>query len=381
MTIRAVKIRGTFRGPTGHDRHVRAFSRELVRAGVAVQLIDMPEWSARRLAPDQLDPWFETLDRDVGASVFLQFCMPHQLRPRQKSRTVNFTMFEADRVPDFWVRAAEKSLLTILPERSSYAAWVSSGVDARRLRICQLGVSPEDFGSQVDPLPLAMRTGEDVSSRSTRFLNLSEVVPRKNQPGLLKAWLMATTAKDDAVLVLKIGGESRSDIERVQSLFARIEAESGKSFAEAAPVVILNRLLGDDEMPRLYAASTHYISLSFGEGWDLPLMEAAASGLRLIAPDHTAYQTYLNPAIATLLPVRKRPAVTDGDFRIFFGGAEWWEPDLDAATLAIRSAIDGREQTVASPRDFILGHYTWAHATQRLIEILSEAEEMPIRPG
>ena len=41
---------------------------------------------------------------------------------------VNFTMFEADRVPDFWIKAAGKSLLTIVPEASSFAAWVRSGI-------------------------------------------------------------------------------------------------------------------------------------------------------------------------------------------------------------------------------------------------------------
>lgn len=79
MTIKAVRVRGTFHGPTGHDRHVRAFVREFVRAGVDVQLIDMPEWSRRRLLPSQRDPWFDTLNSEVDASVFLQFCMPSQV--------------------------------------------------------------------------------------------------------------------------------------------------------------------------------------------------------------------------------------------------------------------------------------------------------------
>lgn len=31
---------------------------------------------------------------------------------------------------------------------------------------------------------------------------------------------------------------------------------------------MLHDILADDEMPGLYAAATHYISLSYGEGWD-----------------------------------------------------------------------------------------------------------------
>jgi hypothetical protein len=54
-------------------------------------------------------------------------------------------------------------------------------------------------------------------------------------------------------------------------------------------------------MPGLYAAATHYWSMTHGEGRDQPMTEAAASGLRLIAPDHTAYRTYLDPSAGTLL--------------------------------------------------------------------------------
>ena len=51
-----------------------------------------------------------------------------------------------------------------------------------------------------------------------------------------------------------------------------------------------SRVFTDAELPSLYAAATHYVSLSHGEGWDMPLCEAAASGLAVIAPRHTAYR-------------------------------------------------------------------------------------------
>ncbi len=376
MTIRALRVRGSFRGPTGYDRNVRSFTRELVNAGVDVQLVDMPEWSARRLAPGQLDPWFESLDRPVDASLSLQFCMPHQVRRLGHLPTVNFTMFEADRIPAIFRNAAGNSVMTIVPEASSFQSWVEAGADPQNIRICPLGIDPDLFGVKSTPMPIAMTSGEDIAARQTRFLNLSEIVPRKNQIGLLRSWLLATTADDDAVLVIKAGGASSADVERVGALLPMLEEETGKSFSDAASVVLIGEIFADEEMPQLYASATHYISMSFGEGWDLPLMEAAASGLQLIAPNHTAYKTYLNPAIATLLPVRKVPAATVDGFGVYFKGASWWEPNLDAAVDAIRRAIEGREQTVASAQDFILGHYTWRHATARLLEILAEAERM-----
>src|SRR5690606_291338 len=106
----------------------------------------------------------------------------------------------------------------------------------------------------------------------------------------------------DAVLMIKL---SRYRPEMFEVLRRRIEATEqriGRKIEDAAPIEVLFGILPDEEMPRLYAAATHYISLSHGEGWDQPMVEAAVSGLQLIAPDHSAYQSYLTADTATLIP-------------------------------------------------------------------------------
>jgi len=288
----------------------------------------------------------------------------------------NYTMFEASRVPPFWVRATESSQLTIVPAEASYAIWLAAGVDAQRLRICPLGVDEQLFSPGAEPLPLLAQNGEDLVRRRTRVLNISEVVPRKNQKGLLRAWLLETTASDNAVLLLKLGIGPRDSADVLQPTLKALEQEHEKRFADAAPIHFITDIYADADMPRLYASATHYLSMSLGEGWDLPMMEAAATGLQLIAPDHTAYRTYLTPETATLLPVHEVAAQAEGDTAVYFtGDAVWWEPDLGAARRAIRAAIEGNETTVASARDWILGNFTWRHAAARLIDILSELEQ------
>jgi glycosyltransferase involved in cell wall biosynthesis len=375
MALQAVRVRGPFHGPSGYDHHVRAFVRHLDQAGIAVQLVDFPFWSKARLPRQLQDPWFDSLRRDVGARVFLQFCMPHQLTSRSGMINVNFTMFEASRVPHFWINGNQGQCMTVVPEESSRRCWLASGMPAEFLRVCPLGIDPELFAGNAEPLPLRDPVGELVGNRRVRFLNLSEIVPRKNLEGLLRAWLVATSREDDAILILKPRSELAEDHAGLRDAMTRLELEEGKPYGDAAPIIFFNVLLSDEDMPRVYATATHYISMSHGEGWDLPMMEAAASGLLLIAPDHTAYQTYLDRSVATLIPSREVPSAVPGEHGILFAGASWWEPDRDAAVEAIREAIRGFDRPIASPRDFVLGHWTWEHATARLVEILTEAEE------
>jgi glycosyltransferase involved in cell wall biosynthesis len=301
--------------------------------------------------------------------------MPHQLTSRVGMVNVNFTMFEASRVPDFWISGNHGQCMTVVPEESSRRCWLASGMPAELLRVCPLGIDPELFSGDAEPLSLRDPAGELVTDRRVRFLNLSEIVPRKNLEGLLRAWLVATSRDDNAILILKLRSELPEDHAALRDAMTRLELEESKSYDKAAPVIFYNDLLSDEDMPRVYATATHYISMSHGEGWDLPMMEAAASGLLLIAPDHTAYRTYLDPSVATLIPSHEVPSAVPGEHGILFTGANWWEPDRDAAVEAIRDAIRGFDRPIASPRDFVLGHWTWEHATARLIEILSEAEE------
>ena len=376
MVERTLVVRGPFRGPTGHDHHVREFVRSFVAHGRRVQLIDVPEWSPARLPPHLVDPWFETLAAPVVSRTALHFCMPPQVAPGWGRLDVNYTMFEASRIPASWAEYGNRHALVVVPTESSRAAWLASGFPGGRLRISPLGVDPGRFRPGVAPLELADRQGRRVGDYRTRVLNVSQVTPRKNLLGLLRVWLRATRADDDAILVLKIG---RSEPGRVLHLLRDVDAMErtlGRARGTAAPILFYDQLLGDQEMPALFAAATHYWSMSHGEGWDQPMVEAGASGLRLIAPAHSAYLDYLDSSVARLVPARRVPATVTGSTELaaLFAGAEWWEPDEDAAVDAIREAVSGRDHARATPRARIARELTWDRAALSLLEVVDALE-------
>jgi glycosyltransferase involved in cell wall biosynthesis len=379
MPLRALNVRGPFKGPSGYDHHVREFVRELHRQGVAVQLIDFPEWGPAKLPAHLQDPWFDSLGAPTGAQVALHFCMPHQVVPDPGRINVNYTMFEATRIPPAWVAHSHRHDLIILPTESSRVVWISSGVPARKIRLCPLGINPDVFAPPITivPLPLQTDAGRSIERFRVRFLNVSELGPRKNLVGLVGVWLRATSRRDDAILMIKLGRYAPGWFERFQDRVALLQDELGRRLEEAAPIRFIYDLFADAQMPRLYATATHYISLSFGEGWDQAMVEAAASGLKAIAPDHSAYRAYLDPSVAQLIPSRERPAVFTGGGEIgnLFDGVNWWEPDVDEAVACVRRAIEGRDANKAPPRERILSELTWEAATRRLIAILAEAEQ------
>jgi hypothetical protein len=370
-----VEVIGPFRGPTGHDRHTREFIRQLVRRGARVQLVPLHGWSAD-LPAGVREPWFDQLLAPVGTSLSLHFTMPSLCRPRAGRVNVNYTMFEADRIPADWAARAAAHERILVPTEACRQAWIDSGVAAEKVRVSPLGVDGDFFAQPAAPLPLVLPNGRPVASYSHRFLNIADLRPRKNHLGLLRSWLRATTAADDAVLLLKCTNPHPHSLAQFHADLADLQRAIGRSFETAAPVLFMTGILGDEELRSLYRTATHYFSMSCGEGWDFPMMESAVARLQLIAPWHSAYRTYLTADDAELIPAPAVPAVIEGragaEDHIFFDGSRWWRPDEDAAVAVLQKILRGESAPKRSPGERIRREYSWNRAGETLFAHLAE---------
>lgn len=375
MAARGLKVIGPYRGGSGYDRHTREFVRGFVAARTPVELRLLEGWSPD--LPEALrDTWFDGLGEPVGADTTLHFAMPNQIMTDRDRRNVNYTMFEAERIPHTWAAAAARVDLIVLPTAGCLQMWEDSGVPASKLRVVPLGVDVAAFSAEAPPLPMQLSDGRHIDSITHRFLHIGDLRPRKNHLGLLRTWMAATKAGDDAVLILK-APDARSRAWPAFMLDLQdMQRGLGRSLKDAAPVVIIRELLSETQLRSLYASATHYISMSHGEGWDMPMMEAACGGLQLIAPRHTAYTSYLGDDDAHLVSSRLMRATFDerlgAEDALFFAGLNWWNPDEAEAAALLRRIVDGREPPKASPRDRIIRDHDWAGAARRLLEVIFE---------
>src|SRR5262245_46691665 len=260
----AIAVIGPFKGSSGYDRHTREFVREFVRQGVKVQLTNLPGWSVE-LPSVMRETWFDSLAAPVDARAVLHFTMPNHARPQPARRNINYTMFEAERIPRLWANCAAAHELIVVPTESSFSAWALSGVPEARLRICPLGVDGEYFSTPAPPAPLTTSQGQPLSSFRCRFLNIAELRPRKNHLALLRVWMRATKRADDAVLVLKVSVFQQGLLEDFHADVAQLQQSLGQSLSEAAPVIMISNLLTNEMVRGLYHSATHYLSLSHGE--------------------------------------------------------------------------------------------------------------------
>ena len=363
---------GPFRGASGYDRVTREFVRQFVALGVDVHLRNLDAWSSP-LPVELRESWFDDLATPNGAETVLHFVMPSHVRPQAGARNVNYAMFEADRIPADWAARARRCERVAVSTRASRDAWIASGVDPARVCVSPLGVDGEFFSQRCDPLTIAVGDGRAVADFGTRFLHVGELRPRKNQLGLVRAWLRATVRDDDAVLIIKCPAVQHM-VDQLLGDISATQHELGLALKEAAPIVLMPALLSELQMLGLYATASHYISMSCGEGWDLVTMEAALAGLHLVVPRHTAYLEYLHEGDAEFIPTALVPATflgrTGAEDQVFFEGSRWWRPVEEAAADIIRGAIDGRRARQPPPSARLASTYTWEAAGRRLLELL-----------
>ena len=369
---RSLIISGNFKPYCGYGRHVREVRRALSNVGITV---------AGPSGGNNRGPWFETSDLPICSSVILHICGPSGVRVVTGMLNVNYTTFETTRIPQSWIKHSLSHDLVILTCDSAKKAWMAGGVPKERLKVCPLGVDPQRFHPGVEPLEIGSQRGRKVLEYRTRFLNVSAFISasRKNLSGMLRVWIKATNADDDAILILKLSGYNYKWWwpDKFNRALNAIEREIGKRRKEAAPILFYSQILSNSQMASFYAAATHYWSMSHGEGWDLPMMEAGAMNLHLIAPKHSAYTTYLDESVAQMIPSRTIPAKFNGKKGLsrLFDGSDWWEPDEETAVELIREAIRTAGEGMPTAKERIANNFTWQHTARRLVEILEELHE------
>ena len=370
LSIRAI---GPYTGVSGYDSMTRGFAEGLVGLGARLELVPVAGWSPE-LRSGASRPSLRAQTGGATPDVVVHFMMPDRCRPLAGLPSVNFTMFEAERIPDAWVEHAEEHDLVILPTETCREAWERSGVPSSKLRVCGLGVNGEFLGQAAEPLRLLVHGGRPVASYGRRFLHVGELRPRKNHLSLVRTWIQATNSNDDAILVVKCLAPPALMVSFQRDL-ARMQEDLGRGLPDAAPVLFVNEQLDDHEMRALYRSATHYISMSHGEGWDMPMMEAAAAGLSLLAPDQPTYRAYLGQEDADWLPCTMVPARIEGQAGAedldYFRGLKWWQPEEDVAVELVARIIASREAR-PPPTGQILSEFSWARASQRLLDTLYE---------
>jgi len=292
-------------------------------------------------------------------------------------------MVESDVICQEWREASRRMDLTIVPTESSRQAWIESGVPSYKVKKCPLGVDSEKFRNYGYDLESPLVYMGDIGNYPIRFLNIHELGPRKNTLGMIHAWILGTQRdKEDRCLILKLSSYTPGRIEKFLTRVAELYRELGMTTKDHAPIFYNFKTLTGDEMADLMSIGTHYVSATFGEGWDLPAINMALMGKQLILPRHTAYLEWCDEEIVDFVDCHKIPAQADGGLKKVYSGSNWWAPDIEQLAYKISTVNEAKvTEEHLEFADSLAENYSWDTCVDSLLKIIDKQYYNDIKPS
>lgn len=346
-----VTIFGPFSGDSGWAQHARQFSAAL-GALQEVDVVDVVDWDAsgpsRTVKPRR--------PSDVGIGIGP---MERMVEITGKLR-VGFAVWETTVVPQRKLRALQSLDEVWVPSTWGREMLLANGLPADRVHVVPEGVDTTLFRPEGSSTPSA--------SGPFRFLCVGKWETRKGIEDLARAYGREFDPSEPVELVLhcfspRLGLRGIEDAVRELALpqHAPIRASNPMS-----PAALVER----------YNSCDAFVLPTRAEGWGLPILEAMACGLPVIATDYSAHTDFLNRDNGYLIDVAEMIPVDD-DRAYAFGSplGLWAQPDLGHLQRLMRRVYEdraGRAQKGRRARRDAVARWTWEHsalAAQRRLEL------------
>lgn len=281
--------------------------------------------------------------RDASCDVLVRhFWPPDFSRPANARKLVVMQPWEFGRIPEKWIDPIRRNVDEIwVYSRHVFESYVDAGVPPEKVWLTPLGVDQELFTPEGPALPLK-------TARSFRFLFVGGTIWRKGIDVLLRAYEAAFKASDDVCLVIKDMGmnsfyKGQCATERIREFQSR---------AGTPEILYLTEDMGEEDIARLYRACHCLVHPYRGEGFGLPVAEAAASGLPVIVTRGGATDDFIPASLGYFIPSRPVGVRLD-EFNL-----NGWVLEPDAQALAelmarVRSRAEERRERAGRMRNAV----------------------------
>jgi glycosyltransferase involved in cell wall biosynthesis len=288
-----VKNIGTMLEPTGYAKANRHL---MIEFNKLVPVRFLPHHSERVSVP--LDPdtkaavsrLYHTTLSDGHTTVLFNYPGEHFFRDHHY--TIGFTMYELSGIPSWWVEKCNQMDEIWVPSSFNQQTFTTSGVDQNKLRVMPLGVNPLTFSPDAIPLTIRKQRYTFLSVISGFSSGFSD--RRKGIDVLLPAFLEELSESEDVCLVIKTHATSEDEVRNQQAFIDRLSHEITGKTRDSIVLISSCQPWTEEEMGRLYRAADCYVFPTRGEGWNMTVMEAMATGIPVITTNWSAHLDFMN---------------------------------------------------------------------------------------
>jgi len=223
-----------------------------------------------------------------------------------KGINVVWAIFESDKLPNYLIEYYQKyAQLLWVPSQWGKEVLINNGIEESMIDVVPEGVD----ANQYHPY---LRGSIDKTGEPFRFLSIGKFEERKGYRELLEAFKLAFENSPEVELIIK--ADYFLDPENKKQQCTQMINEFGLT-----NVKLIWGELTTVQLFELYNFADVYVTATRAEGWGLPIIEAAATGLPIIAPfysGHTEFLQHIKDSVLELKLLIKK--IEDPEFIHFW---------------------------------------------------------------
>jgi len=285
-----------------------------------------------------------------------------------QGRAIQWTVFESTKIPEIVMSSLRPADQVWVPSEWGRAVLMLNGIDPERIWVVPEGVDGQKFHPY--------RRQAWTADRPFRFLSVGKYEQRKSFDELLTAFAQTYGNMSNIELVIKSGYFTNHD-EKLLSFKKKI------ADLQLTNVTLLWGSMTFDDIADLYRSCDAFVFPTKGEGWGLPLIEAAASGLPIITVPYSGHTEFVQHMANSVIGVDY--VLTDIDcpeYCSYYPQADqdwgqWARPDVYSISAALQTVCREYNTLYANAQKnskIIRNLYSWqASVDQALVAIRSIA--------
>jgi len=284
------------------------------------------------------------------------------LQPYFKGTNIQWIVFESTRVPEIVMNTMLVSDLVWVPSEWGRQTLIANSMSSDQVDVVPEGVSADLYH------PYFARRDDSV----TRFLTLGKFEERKSQMETVLAWSSAFGNDPGVELVIKtdhfVNVENKT--QSLNNFLAQLGLDNVRPIWGKAD---------SESIIDLYRSSDVFVLPSKGEGWGLPMIEAAATGLPIITTLYSGQQQYLQHIQSSVLSVDYRLGpITCAEFQHFYptkdgNFGQWAVPTVEGIARVLQTARKNcvaLKQQAVDNSEIIRAEFNWARCADRALKTL-----------